>query len=126
MSYEDVKKLADHHELDLSEYINSIKIESFDERKFCKMDIFNRSTSEDLEKYLSTIFVKMKNKYEGRSYIEYVSELMSNILLEDIVPVLFNKCFGETWRIRKNNKGSDADRIIKRTSSKVNCNSDYI
>lgn len=127
MSYEHVKKLAESHELDIEPLIQTIKIEGFDESKFRKIDVFERITNPQLEEYLKEIgYSKMSNKYKDRTCIEYVSELMSNILLEDIVPILFNNFFKDRWRMRKNSKGSDAERIVKKKGNKLNSKSDYL
>ncbi len=127
MSYEHVKKLAESHQLDIEPLIQTIKIEGFDESKFRKIDVFERIINPQLEEYLKEIgYSKMSNKYKDRTCIEYVSELMSNILLEDIVPILFNNFFKDRWRMRKNSKGSDAERIVKKKGNKLNSKSDYL
>ena len=127
MSYQDVKKLAEKHKLDIKELVETIKIEGFDESKFRKIDIFERICNPQLEQYLKDIgYSKMSNKYKDRTCIEYVSELMSNILLEDIVPILFNNFFKDRWKMKKNLKGADAERVVKRKGNKLNGKSDYL
>ena len=98
MSYEDVKKLAEYHNIDTTPLVETIKIEGFHEDRFSKIEIFQRTDNQELEEYLKKIgYSKMPNKYKDRTCIEYISELMSNILLEDIVPVLFNKFFNNLY-----------------------------
>ena len=127
MSYQDVKKLAEYHNIDISPLIETIKIEGFDENKFSKIDIFKRVNNQELEGYLRKIgYSGMSNKYKDRSCVEYISELMSNILLEDIVPILFNDFFKNKWKMRKNSKSSDAERIIRKRGNKLNSKSDYL
>ena len=127
MSYQDVKKLAEYHNIDINPLVETIKIEGFDEDKFRKIDIFQRINNQELEQYLIKIgYSSMSNKYKDRTCIEYISELMSNVLLEDIIPILFNNFFKDKWRMRKNSKGSDAERIIRKKGNKLNSKSDYL
>ena len=112
-----IKKLAKYHNIDLTPVLETIKIESFDENNFSKEDVFYANPNKDLEKYLEEIFKKNKNKFEDRTYTQYVSDLMCGILAEEIIATIYNRK-KNGWEIRKNPKSSDFDKTIKRYRDK--------
>ena len=57
--------------------------------------------------------------------MEYTSELMANLLMEDIVPIIFNKHY-TNFKIKKNPKSGDANKLITTKPSAINSNADLV